>query len=99
MDAHPGSWTRWAVYENLLPAEAEGAMAALGDVDIVLFASGSAAHRWAALRGERRPRVGVIGPQTAEEARNAGLEVHGVAEGRSLEALADVALALARLSG
>jgi uroporphyrinogen-III synthase len=58
------------------------------DADAVLFASGSAARAWALVYGEAVPPVVVaMGPQTAADARRAGLTVTAVASESSLDGL------------
>jgi len=58
------------------------------DGDVALLASASAARAFAAT-GARIPVV-AIGPQTAAEARERGLELAGVAESHDLEGLLDI---------
>ena len=58
------------------------------DGDVALLASASAARALAAT-GARIPVV-AIGPQTAAEARERGLELAGVAESHDLEGLLDI---------
>jgi uroporphyrinogen-III synthase len=60
--------------------------------DLALLASASAARAFAAT-GSRIPVV-AIGPQTAAEAREHGLEVAGVAASHDLEGLLDVVRSL-----
>ncbi len=60
--------------------------------DLALLASASAARAFAAT-GARIPVV-AIGPQTAAEAREHGLEVAGVADSHDLEGLLDVVSSL-----
>jgi uroporphyrinogen-III synthase len=56
-------------------------LAALDGVDAVVFASGSAAEAWVALRGPTAPPVVVaVGPVTDRAARRAGLAVTHVAD-------------------
>ncbi|HZT85565.1 MAG TPA: uroporphyrinogen-III synthase [Gaiellaceae bacterium] len=57
------------------------------DVDLALLMSGSAARALAATGA--RPRVVAIGPQTAAEARAAGLEVAAVAAAHDLDGLVE----------
>lgn len=58
---------------------------AAADADAVLFASGSAARAWVDVFGVTTPPVVVvIGPQTADDTRRAGLTVTVVAEEHSL---------------
>lgn len=60
------------------------------DADAVLFASGSAARAWALVYGDAVPPVVVaMGPQTAADARRAGLPVTAVAAASSLDGLLD----------
>jgi uroporphyrinogen-III synthase len=58
------------------------------DADVALLMSGSAARALAATGA--RPPVVAIGPQTAAEARAAGLEVAAVASTHGLEGLVEV---------
>jgi uroporphyrinogen III methyltransferase/synthase len=58
------------------------------DADLALLMSGSAARALAAAGGARIPVV-VIGPQTAAEARAAGLEVVGIAATHDLDGLVE----------
>ncbi len=58
------------------------------DVDVALLMSGSAARSLAAAGA--RPPVVAIGPQTAAEARAAGLDVVAVAAAHDLEGLVEV---------
>jgi uroporphyrinogen III methyltransferase/synthase len=71
------------------PGELDGALAELAAYDALLFTSGNAVRAFAARAAERgvslrglAARVYCVGPGTAEAARAAGLEVHGVPERR-----------------
>ena len=83
--------SRWRVYQTQVPSGARAALAAVGPVDVVTFASGSAARAFAALWPGPPPRVAVLGPSTHEDAEAAGLAVHAVARSRQLEGLAEAA--------
>lgn len=96
LSAWPGPVLRWSVYESLRPEGLSAALAALGPLDGLCFASGSAAAAFAAHRAQGSARVAVIGPRTAAEARAAGLTVHAIAPSPSLGAMADAAAALFR---
>jgi len=70
--------TAYATVSRQPPAEE---LAALDGVDAVVFASGSAAEAWVALRGPATPAVVVaVGPMTERAARRAGLIVTHVAD-------------------
>lgn len=73
-------------------------LSGLADADAVVFASGSAAHAWAAALRDRAsealPRLVVaIGPTTAAEAANAGLRVTHTAGDHSLVGVIDELIA------
>lgn len=93
LDRHVPPVARWAVYETVVPAGLEAALRAVGPLDVALIASGSAARAFCLHAARPWPRVVVLGPQTAAEARAAGLAVHGVARTRDLDALALAAAA------
>jgi uroporphyrinogen-III synthase len=62
-----------------------GQQLALLRADAVVFTSGSQARAWAVVLGSAAPPVVVaIGPQTAQDARSAGLNVTAVAEVHTL---------------
>ncbi|MDG1482979.1 MAG: uroporphyrinogen-III synthase [Myxococcota bacterium] len=88
----PWSAVRWSVYENHAPAAAADALSAVLPVDVITFASGSAARAFARSAQPGAARVVVIGPSTAADARSAGLPVHTIAARPSLEALVEAAL-------
>jgi len=73
-----------------LPPPARDALRA-GDVDAVTFTSASTVRGFVRALGATRgaPKVVCIGPVTAREARERGLQVHGVAKPHTMEGLAD----------
>ena len=63
-------------------------LAALGEADVVLLASGSAARSLASLRlSFEQTLISCIGPRTADEARSAGLSVGLVADEATAEGM------------
>ncbi|AWN23550.1 uroporphyrinogen-III C-methyltransferase [Deinococcus irradiatisoli] len=92
---------RGVVYERAelyrtVPAEpGENELERLKAADVVTLASGSAARHLAALAGNDF-KVAVMGPQTAEAAREAGFREVRVAGSPSLEALVEAAAELVR---
>lgn len=94
--AAPWPVTHWSVYTNEPPSTAGVVLAAAMPVDVITFASGSAARSYVAHGGDNRPRVAVIGPSTAADAREAGLTVDAIAQRPSLEALVEAAIRVGR---
>lgn len=88
----PWSATHWPVYTNAVPPMAGAALAAAMPVDVITFASGSAARSFAQHSRPGRARVVVIGPSTAQDARAAGLTVDAIADRPSLKALVEAAI-------
>ncbi len=88
----PWSPERWSVYENHPPAAVAEALSGVLPVDVITFASGSAARVFARSAAPGAARVVVIGPSTAADARSVGLPVHTIAARPSLEALVEAAL-------
>ncbi|MFC4638125.1 uroporphyrinogen-III C-methyltransferase [Deinococcus hohokamensis] len=93
LEARGVTYTRAELYLTE-PAPLEGALqAALGTVDAVTLASGSAARHLAALAGPGFDPLGLpvvaMGPQTADAAREAGFRDLSVASSASLDALAE----------
>lgn len=82
----------WIVYETRPTPDAASRLRVAGDVDVVCFASGSAARAYAAAGGLPGARVAVIGGDTADAARRAGLEVHAVSARPDMPGLADAAV-------
>lgn len=82
----------WVVYETGQSEHAATRLSGAGAFDAVCLASGSAARAFAELRPVGDARVAVIGPDTAAEARRAGLPVHAVAARPDMAGLADAAL-------
>ncbi|MFC4426698.1 uroporphyrinogen-III C-methyltransferase [Deinococcus navajonensis] len=92
LEARGVPYMRAELYRTEL-APLEGALrAALGTVDAVTLASGSAARHLAALAGPDFDPLGLpvvaMGPQTADAAREAGFRDLSVADSASLDALA-----------
>jgi uroporphyrinogen-III synthase len=85
--AYPGRVSRWAVYDNRLPADAAARLAEAGAVDLVTLTSPSAARRYAELGGV--VPVAVIGDSTAQAARAVGLEIRVQAAQPRVDALAE----------
>ena len=86
--------TSVVAYRTRLRRPAADELAALADVDAVLFASGSAAIAWSEAFGERAvdllPDVVVaIGPTTAQAAADSSLKISSVATDHSLSGLVD----------
>jgi uroporphyrinogen III methyltransferase/synthase len=83
--------TRVVAYRTVAPADAVGALAAAlaGGVDLVLFASPSAAENVALALGPgaRLPACAVIGPVTEAAAHSAGFDVAVVAQPSTAEGL------------
>ncbi len=88
------------VYETVMPASADPAsvraMLDDGIIDVITFASPSAAEGFTALVPEfrhdaspRRPKVAVIGPVTAEAVRSLGMRVDIVAATSTVMGLVD----------
>jgi uroporphyrinogen-III synthase len=76
-------------YVTRLRAPTAAERAALASVDVVAFASGSAARAWAGAFGAwTPPQVVAIGPSTARVARELGLQVTAEAADHSIEGLA-----------
>jgi len=94
LDDAPWPFTHWPVYTNAPPSNAGSALAAVMPVDVVTFASGSAARTFAEHGALGGARVVVIGPSTAADVRAAGLTVDAVAAQPSLEALVEAALSV-----
>lgn len=83
-------------YRTLTRQPSADEIVALGDIDMVLFASGSAAQGWSDAFGaeaaDRLPRsVVVIGPSTAAAAWESGLKVTDIAADHSLAGLVEAA--------
>ncbi|MFT5680782.1 MAG: uroporphyrinogen-III synthase [Myxococcota bacterium] len=93
LDEAPWTPIRWSVYDNHPPDGVGEALSAALPVDVITFASGSAARTFAQHARPGGARVVVIGPSTAQDARRAGLPVHAVAATPTMEALVAVALA------
>ncbi|MBB5234576.1 uroporphyrinogen-III C-methyltransferase [Deinococcus budaensis] len=83
-------YERAELYRTEPAQPGEHALARLRGADVVTLASGSAARHLAALAGTDFV-VAAMGPQTADAAREAGFTRVTVAQGASLEALADAA--------
>lgn len=88
------------LYRTVCPPGAAEALRAVGPVDLVALASGSAARHLAAT-GVFPPHTPVvaIGPSTAKVAASVGLRVVAVAESHTAEGLAEAALAFIRRGG
>ena len=89
-----GRVARWVVYDNVCPSGAGEALALALPVDVVTFASGSAARVFSGVAAIGGARVAVIGPSTAEAARQSGLPVDAIAARPTEESLAAAALSL-----
>jgi uroporphyrinogen-III synthase len=83
----------WTVYSTGPAPDAAAALEQAPAWRVACFASGSAARVYVAAGGDTRVRVAVIGADTAEEARRAGLAVHAVARTPGMPGLADAAQA------
>lgn len=80
--------TRVEGYRTVPCRPTADAVVAAGDADVVLFASGSAVSAWHATFGTKTPPiVAVMGPPTAERARELGLNLTTVADEQTLEGL------------
>jgi len=85
-----------AVYETICPAGAGAALARVGPVDAVVFASGSAVRHYLAVGGDPECPAVVIGPTTASVATALGVQVAATADPHTGAGLVAAVLALSR---
>ena len=84
--------TPWFVYETRAVPGAGAALRAEAPVDVICFASVSAARAYVRAGGDQTVPCAVLGHDTARGASTAGLEVRAVAARPELWSLADAAL-------